>query len=240
MYGDVGLDNPLGVARVVALLENQLNQSGFEITLGSDLVEFNALKLRLRGERAHPYHDPEICQLTPDREFWMSIAETRTGRIIGIQAFRLDFVSTSLADWAPAYTIGLYMRRQEIMVPMHAMPPRNSITERLRGKMVYHGELWLDESTRGRGITIPFGRLGLLISLLKWHPDAIWALAAQSMAMKGGMLRLGYSHLERGFFRWQWVSEGIDAVEWVAIAERSGLEQLVNEILTTPQVSQQA
>jgi hypothetical protein len=100
--------------------------------------------------------------------------------------------------------------------------------------------LWVDDAYRKRRLSLWFGRLGLLLCLIKWQPDAIWALAAQSMAMNGGMLRLGYSHLERGFFRWQWASEGIDPVEWIATADRAALEQLVNEILTTPQQSLQA
>lgn len=236
--GTEGLKDPLSVARVVTRLVDELDEMGFQVAVKSDLVEFNALKISLRGERAHPYHDPEICGLTPDRAFWMTISE-RSGRIVGIQAFRMDDVSPSLADWAPAYTIGLYMRRQEIMVPMRAMPPQNSITERIRGRLAYHGELWIHNDFRKRRLSLWFGRIGLLLCLLKWHPAAIWALAGQSMAMNGGMLRLGYSHLERGFFRWQWVSEGIDEIEWIAIAERSGLEQLVDEILTTPQQSLQ-
>jgi hypothetical protein len=232
----IGLADPLGAAKVVTRLENELNDIGFTIQVASDLVEFNALKLKLRGERASPYHDPDICGLPPEREFWMSIAD-KSGKVVGIQAFRLDLVTTSLADWAPAYTIGLYMRRQELMIPMHAMPPRNSIAERISGRLAYHGELWIDTEFRRFRLSLWFGRIGLLLCLLKWQPDAIWALAAQSMAMNGGMLRLGYSHLERGFFRWQWVSEGIDPIEWIAIAERAALERLVNEILTTPQQS---
>jgi hypothetical protein len=234
-----GLIDPLGVARVITHLQDELREMGFEIRVDDDLVKFNALKLELRGERAHPYHDPEICGLTPERGFWMSLVGDR-GKVVGIQAFRLDCVTTSLADWAPAYTIGLYMRRQEIMIPMHAMPPRNSIAERIRGRLAYHGELWIDSEQRNRRLSLWFGRIGLLLCLLKWQPDAVWALAAQSMALNGGMLRLGYSHLERGFFRWQWVSEGIEPVEWIAIAEKAGLEQLANEILTTPQQSLQA
>ncbi len=231
-----GIADPLAAARVVTSLQDELLSLGFTTRVGTDLVELNALKLRLRGERSHPYHDPEICGLPESRAFWMTISE-KSGKTVGLQAFRFDLVTTSLADWAPAYTIGLYMRRQEILVPMHAMPPQNSIAERISGRLAYHGELWVDKDYRHQRLSHRFGRLGLLLCLLKWQPDAIWALADQSMAMNGGMLRLGYSHLERGFFRWQWVSEGIDPIEWIAIAEKADLERLVNEILTTPQQS---
>lgn len=230
---DTGLNDPLGAVRVISRLQDQLKEKGFDILVKTDLAEFNALKLKLRGERAHPYHDPEICGLPPEREFWLSLND-QTGRVVGLQAYRLDFVATNLADWAPAYTIGLYMRRQEVLIPMHAQPPNNSVAERIRGRLVYQGEVWIDPAFRNRRLAVWMGRIGLLLSLIKWHPDAVWALAGQQAATNGLMLRMGFSHIERGFFRWQWVSEGIEPVEWIAVAERSGLEQLVSEILTTP------
>jgi hypothetical protein len=230
----VGLIDPLGTARAIAALYSELTDLDYACRVYSDLVEFNALKLGLRGERAHPYHDPEICGLAPDREFWMKLIDPG-GSPVAIQAFRLDTVDTSLADWAPAYTIGLYMRRQELLIPMHASPPRSSIAERLKGRLVYHGELWIDKSVRNRRISDAFGRLGMLIGFIKWQPEAIWALASQQMATHGHLTRMGYSHLERGFFRWKWASDGLDQVEWLAVAERAAIEQMVSEMLTTPQ-----
>jgi hypothetical protein len=81
---------------------------------------------------------------------------------------------------------------------------------------------------------------GLLLSLIRWNPDAVWALTSQTMATHGHLNRMGFNYLERGFFRWQWGSDDMDAVEWIAIAERRGLEQMVEEMLTTPQQSRQA
>jgi len=231
--GRVGLSDPLGAARMITMLHDELVRLGFAISASTDLRAFDALKLKLRGERAHPYHDPNICNLPPERQFWMAI--DRPDATIGLQAFRFDRIDTSLADWAPAYTIGLYMRRQELLIPLHAAPPAGSIAERLTGRLVYHGELWIDPAVKSRRVCDLFGRLGMLMALIKWHPDAIWALAGQAMATRGHLNRMGYAHLERGFFRWQFVSEGIDQVEWIAIAERTALEQLIAEMLTTPQ-----
>jgi hypothetical protein len=229
-----GLNDPLGAARAVAFLYEELAALGFACRVGDDLVEFNMLKLKVRGERAHPYHDPEICGLTPEREFWMSL-DSADGNTLAIQAFRLDTIDTNLADWAPAYTIGLYMRRQELLIPMHSSPPKNSIAERLKGRLAYHGELWVDKGVRNRRVSDAFGKLGMLLSFVKWQPEAIWALAGQAMATHGHLTRMGYAHLERGFFRWKGASEGIDSVEWLAVAERGALEQMVSEMLTTPQ-----
>jgi hypothetical protein len=234
-----GLRDPLGAARVVAGLAEELERLGAAPTMNEDLAAFAAVKRQVRDEAPSPFFDPAVNDSGSGRFFWMQLSDPK-GAAIGLQAFRIDHVNSSLADWGPSYTIGLYMRRQEVLVPLHPSPPRGSISERINGRLVYHGELWIDRNVRNRRIVEVFGRLGMLISLLRWNPDAIWALASQGMATHGHLNRMGFTYLERGFFRWQWVSEGIDDVEWVAIAERQGLEQMVEEMLTTPQQSRQA
>lgn len=234
-----GLRDPLGTARVIAALAGELEQSGFTPAMNEDLAGFGMTKQSVRQEKPSPFFDPTVNAAGGNRFFWMSLADG-SGATVGLQAFRIDSVDSSLADWAPSYTIGLYMRRQEILVPLHPSPPRGSISERINGRLVYHGEIWIDRAIRNRRIFEIFGRLGMLLSLIRWNPDAIWGLASQSMATHGHFTRMGYGYLERGFFRWQWESEGIEAVEWVVIAERSGLEQIVEEMRTTPQQSRQA
>jgi hypothetical protein len=234
-----GIRDPLGAALVTSALHRELQDLGYTVAQSADLHALNDLKLQVRGERVGAFHDPDVTSLPEDRFFWLSLADPAK-KVIALQALRLDIVDTSLSDWAQNYTIGLYMRRQELLVPAHASPPKGSIAERLKGKLVYHGELWVDKSVKNRRISEAFGRLGLLLGLIKWQPDAIWGLVAQSMATHGHVTRIGYSYLERGFFRWQMQSEGIDPVEWIAIAERPALEALVDEMLTTEQPGRRA
>jgi hypothetical protein len=141
-----------------------------------------------------------------------------------------------LADWGPSFIIGLYMRRQELLMPSHATPPRHSVAERLRGKLVYHGELWVDRGVKSRKVIELYSRLGLVLALIKWNPDAIWALASHQMATHGHSARMGFTYLERGFLRWQWNAEGIDPVEYLGVADRLSLEQMIEEYLTTGQL----
>jgi hypothetical protein len=238
MAGDA-LKNPLGLARLIALLEDELRAFGFAVHFSEDLRQFATLKKELRNQPPHPYHDASVNDVAPGRFYWMHVTDSE-GKARGLQAFRIDTVDTNLADWCTTYTIGLYMRRQEILVPAHSAPPRGSLTERLRGRLAYHGELWIDPHVRNRMVMEKFSRLGMLLALVRWNPDAIWALAGQNMATHGHLNRMGYAYLERGFFRWEWISEGIDPVEWIAISERANLEQLVDEMLTTPQQSRLA
>ena len=233
------LTDPLGIARVIMELAGGLAELGYTVSTAEDLGQFAVLKKELRGERPTPYFDASVNDVTPGRFFWMQLQDAG-GKPVGIQAFRLDRIESNLADWCATYTIGLYMRRQEMLVPLHPAPPRGSLSERLKGRLVYHGELWIDAQIRNRRVNEKFGRLGLLLGMVRWNPDAIWALASQSMATHGHLNRMGYAFLERGFFRWQWVSDGIDPVEWIAVSQRPNLEQMVEEMLTTPQQSRLA
>ncbi len=231
-----GLRDPLGTAKVIAALADELELLGYTPSTNDDLAAFGAVKQAVRDERASPYFDSAVNASATGRFFWMSLAD-QSGATVALQAFRIDSVDSSLAEWAPSYTIGLYMRRQEILVPMHPSPPRGSISERINGRLVYHGEIWINKAIRNRRIFEVFGRLGMLLALIRWNPDAVWGLASQQMATHGHFTRMGYGYLERGFFRWHGEADGIDAVEWVVIAERSGLEQIVEEMRTTPQQS---
>lgn len=227
-----GLSNPLGAVRVCAAIANELAEAGFTYHTSSDMKAFNDTKMICRGIPVAPMHYYETAVFSGERAMWTSLTNQH-GETVGLQAFRYDEVDTNLADWCVTYMIGVYMRRQELMVPTHAQPPAGSIAERLTGKLVYHGEIWIDKQIKNRKVFELFVRLGLILALIKWRPDAIWGLASAQMAGHGHFTRVGYPVLERGFLRWQWASEGIDPVEYLVAVERPSLEAIVEEMLAT-------
>ena len=227
-----GLRNPLGIAHMVVRLESALLSQGLTIKASSDMQAFAKAKLKARNQPLGPMHDPDVCDFSAERAFWMALENT-DGCCVGLQAFRCDFVDISLAEWCTNYMIGVYMRRNELMVPAHAKPPAGSIAERLKGKLVYHGELWVDPQIKAANAVDLFTKLGSYTALMKWAPDAIWALTKQRLAARGMMGRFNFSTIERGFLRWAIASEGIDPVEYLAVAERQFLEQAVEEDLTS-------
>ena len=222
------LEDPLNAVRVCTSFADELGSMGYEIQTGTSLVDLSELKRGARNEGLSPFFDPEICNLTPDRIFWLSVS-SRDGKIAGLQAFRFDQVETSLADWGPSYIIGLYMRRQEMLVPTFARPPKGSIAENIRGRLAYSGEFWVDPQVRNRRFMECFSRLGIVLSHIKWNLDSVWGICSNRMAVNGLPNRMGFAHLEKGFLAWQWSSEGIDPVEWLAISERTSIERMINE-----------
>lgn len=222
----------MGMVRVCMLLEKELASRGLHVSQSADFRLLNETRLKARGDMVGAMHDHRLCDFSGERAFWMGLHD-EDGRTVGLQAFRLDYVETSLADWLPNYMIGVYMRRNEVMVPSHPSPPRGSISERLRGKLVYEGELWLDKQIKGRQAFDFFTRLGLFVTTIKWNPDAIFALASEQMAKHGHLGRIGFTVLERGVLRWTWASDGIDPIEYLAVIEKPSIEQLVEEMLTS-------
>jgi hypothetical protein len=227
-----GLHNPLGLTKLCSNLEADLLNAGYAVELSSDFAFFDRLKFELRNARVAPMHDPVVCDFSGERAFWMRLLDSAK-QTVGLQAYRCDYVDTSLADWLPNYMIGVYMRRDELMMPSQVNPPHGSVSWRLRGRLVYEGELWLAKAVKARNVFDSFTRLGMLLSVVKWNPDAIWGLASQQMARHGHVGRIGYTILERGFLRWQWASKDVDPVEYLAAIEREALEQLIEESLAT-------
>ncbi len=231
--GKVGLADPLGAARMCTDLEDMLCEIGYSVTNSEDMGALSETKMIVRGHPSAPMHDSSVAVLDGGRAFWMQLVDNATGNVVGLQAYRCDQVDTNLADWCVNYMIGIYMRRQELMVPSHVSPPSGSIALRLAGRLVYHGECWISQNVRNRKVFEVFVRLGTLLSHIKWQPDAVWALVNEQMARNGFHTRAGYTIIEKGFLRWLWASEGVAPVEFLIAVERDSIEAMIDEHLTT-------
>lgn len=228
------LADPLGAARVVVHMLERAAGFGLTISCSSEFEEFLVVRSERRGGRVSPMFDPTITQLDNSRAFWMKAVLHET-QVVSLQAFRLDMVHTNLAEWALGWMAGLYIKRQEMVVPSSIEPPEHSRSRLLKGALVYHGEAWIDnKALKKREWFDNFLKLGMLISLLKWHPDAVWALTSKAFVTHGLVARSGYGLQERGFLKWhdEWQPQGADSTEWLMVAERAHLEFLIAEELS--------
>jgi hypothetical protein len=226
------LADPLSAVKAIAKLLEQAKENGLELEISSDFEELKHARREVRGDQVSPMFDAEISLLDDDRAFWHS-ARLASGRIVALQAFRLDIVHPNLADWALGWMAGLYLKRKELVLPRRVDPPFNTRAHMMSGKLVYHGELWIDRHHRNRHCFDIFPRAGMLLAYLKWLPSGLWSLVSESMATRGHMVRMGYGHLERGFFSWEWEPNGAEAVEWVGLADHIQLEHLIADMVAT-------
>jgi hypothetical protein len=224
-----GIADPLKAVTAISTLLGQGADHGFSFQVSSDFSELQRLRKQLRGDDVSPMFDLAASRALAERAFWMS-ATNQQGDVTALQAFRLDDADPSLAEWVLGWMMGLYARRREMIVPRGVLPPEHSLTHLIRGRVVYHGELWIDKHSKGCFTVFP--RLGMLLALVKWQPEAIWALTGQSMATRGHMVRMGYGHLEQSFLTWEWEPHGAEQAEWIGIAERRHLEFSIADAAT--------
>ena len=122
------------------------------------------------------------------------------------------------------------MQRGEMLVPFKDHRTLNSIAHNICGRLVYNGELWISPQVRNRLVYETFSKLGLILALVRWIPDSVWAVAERSMATHGHPIRGGYTTIENGFFRWQWAGQNIPDVEWLHLADRRSIQQLADDV----------
>lgn len=206
---ETGLADPLRTVMAISHLIEAGAEQGLTFNISSDFAGLARERRRLRNSDVSPMFDPQACRSLSERGFWMSLVD-RDGNTVGLQAFRLDDADPNLAEWVLGWMMGLYARRREMIVPRAVMPPEHSLSHLIRGRIVYHGELWIDKHCK---VGFPmFPRIGMLLAMVKWQPEAIWALTGQSMATRGHMVRMGYGHLEQSFLTWEWEPDGAEAM----------------------------
>ena len=232
---ETGLADPLKTITGVSTLIQSAAEMGLTFQTSSDFAELVRLRKRLRDSGVSPMFDPQASRSLSERAFWMSATDAE-GKIVGLQAFRLDDADPNLAEWVLGWMMGLYARRHEMIVPRGMMPPEHSLSHLIRGRVVYHGELWIDKHVKGCFPVFP--RVGMLLAMVKWQPEAIWALTGQSMATRGHMVRMGYGHLEQSFLTWEWEPDGAEKAEWIGIALRRHLEFSIAEMASTEAIYQ--
>lgn len=230
LNASTGLTDPLKTVNAVSSMIAAASELGLSFTFSSDFSELARRRKALRNSEVSPMFDPAASRNLGERGFWMGATDSG-GQTIALQAFRLDDADPNLAEWVLGWMMGLYARRREMIVPRGLTPPDHSLSHLIRGPVVYHGELWIDKHSKGCFPLFP--RVGMLLALVKWQPEAIWALTGQSMATRGHMIRMGYGHLEQSFLTWEWEPDGAEQAEWIGIADRRHLEFSVAEMSST-------
>lgn len=224
---DYGLSNPFAAVHVITSLVEKAHKLEIYPFVSQDFQEFARQKIAVRALPASPMFDESLGRLTK-KAFWLG-ARDKEGHIVSLQAYRLDAIDTSLAEWVVGWMAGLYMKRHELIVPAELEPPPNSRASKVRGRAVYHGEIWLSPKLKNREYfdTMPF--LGMVLAYIKWNPDAMWGLVNDQMATHGYATRMKYPYIERSFLRWRHCPDGIPHSEWLVLAERDDLEYIIEE-----------
>lgn len=209
----------LDLADFIGRRRRALAELGVTLETRRDFERLQALDLP--GKTLSPMFAPRHYDLLDQRARW--ICGWMDGEIVHIQAIRLiDTGEASLED-------ALRSEFARIFGPPEAGavgPIAEALTD-IRGRVVYHGELWTDRRLRGTGAGETLGALGLGAALAEFDPDYLVGFMEQPLAARGFFLREGYFHIEPVGSGWRRGAPFLLESDWVVYAARADLRKLV-------------
>jgi len=183
-----------------------LNRNAVELTIGTDFEEYRGLLAEGRPDHTlgAPF-DPKKHNLNDANAVWV-VGRDADGLIMHTQALRLlDLNQNCLGEYLrhefkefPPSDVEIDYERSRYRAGPGA--------QRIAGRVVYHGEVWMGGEPgryRGTGLSGVLGRYAFLIAMQRWAPDYMIGFMPKPVAYKGFAERQGYSHAEPGALRWQ-------------------------------------
>lgn len=216
-------ETTLEVSNCLGAVQELGRKSGLYITMGDDFEEYIGITSRVPGKSpTYPSFRPDTSYLPPGKAFWI-VGRDGEGTVAHVQALRLDDLSNvdlaehlgSLRAWFadPSLKAGAGTSSR------CDAPTARSIT----GQVAYHGDIWLREDFRGRGLSTLIGRIAFGLAWAKWSPDFIYALVASWHIEKGIVDRYGYLHCEPHGSVLHLPAQGIDDDDWLVWLTRDEL-----------------
>jgi len=224
---DGSLANPLTAAHAIVRLKKRAGKLGITVSAGSDFNYFQTIHKEGPGTDVSVFFDPNLSDLNQSNAMW--IAGHRGGELVHIQAFRTCYVGEGFRQWFMTWMLGMHNRRGEKAVIKRFEERETEQTANLRGRLVYHGDVWVKSENTGllQGPVDCLGPLGLLAAYVKWRPEAIFAMVSERLIKRGITPRYGYPYVERGFVTWKKIDAGIAGKEGLAVARHGDLEDLI-------------
>ncbi|WP_322884537.1 hypothetical protein U8C35_29190 (plasmid) [Sinorhizobium medicae] len=224
----------LEVSKYIYAADELARRSGLHLTMGDDFEEYVGITSRLPGKPATtPNFRPDCSDLSLENAFWI-IGRDREGRVAHVQAMRLDDLSdTNIAEHLES------LRACFTDPNVKAGPGSSCISSaptarRITGLVAYHGDIWLREDFRGRGLATLIGRIAFGLAWAKWSPDFIYALVARWNIEKGIVDRYGYLHREPHGSVLRLPAHRIDDDDWLVWLTRDELLRTLSRSSASP------
>lgn len=230
MVPDIDQQATLDVAAAIARMRSRVEKSGLTLKESADFSLFEKTVRATADKYLMEDFSPRFFDLHGATAFWIG-AYDHLGQIASVQAAKLEELKDrSLAD---------HWHQQQRRIFVDPNPQARLGNEHahdayfMRGRIVYHGNLWLRRDLRGKGVAIPLTQLVFLLSLLKWSPDYHYGLMSSKSAERGFGIRIGFRRFVPRGTHWQVAPGNIRADDWLVYSTRSDLFSLAQSILRT-------
>lgn len=218
-------------AQAIVRLKKRASKLGIKVSAGSDFKLFKEIHKQGPGSEVSVFFDPALSDLNQSNAMW--IAGHHNGEVVHIQAFRTCHVGEGFRQWFMTWMLGMHTRRGEEAVIKRFDERETDQTASLRGRLVYHGDMWVRPKKSGLldGPVDCLGPLGLLAAHAKWRAEAVFAMVSERSVKRGIVSRYGYPYVERDFVSWKKIDASIAGREGLAVARHGDLEDLVMAML---------
>lgn len=198
----MSIHNTFEGAQFVAQASSIAKENGISVQIGTCFSEYKDLVSTYRGHQ--PVSQPFDCEksnLDTENGFWI-VGWNENGELIHTQAMRLiDLCGMTLS----CYLTGQYSDFPPAGIDLdfaksHYNPGPSA--RRIKGKVCYHGDLWLSSDYRGTGLVNILARLALASCHLRWAPEYIIGFMIRNISFRGLAEREGYMHSEPGALFW--------------------------------------
>ncbi|WP_083338543.1 hypothetical protein [Ensifer sp. LCM 4579] len=213
----------LDVSRYIYSLDEAARKAGIRFRMGENFEEYLDVTTKIVGKsRTSPRFRPECSRLEPSSAFWI-VGEDQVGEVAHVQAVRVDdLTKTNLAEHLESLS-DCYADPKSQASPGSSCVCRAPTAQNITGTVAYHGDIWLREDFRGKGLPTIFAGVAFGLAWAKWSPDFIYAFVPTWSIEKGVADRYGYRHREAHGSILRIPDLGIDDDEWLVWLTRREL-----------------
>lgn len=190
--------NPLRISRFLRVYDDAAAQRGIKLSIGFDFHKYATIT------RATPTKGPTYPTFRPDRSpiesgegYWI-IGVDKNNEVAVLEAARLfDLSHSNLAE----HLQSLRVFYADPTVHAHPQDRCTCVAPsgtKIRGKVAYHGDLWVRKDFRGQGVPEIVSGIARGVSFAMWDPDFLCALVGRWRVDKGVVAQNGYAHSEPG------------------------------------------
>ncbi|PBB98904.1 hypothetical protein [Mesorhizobium sp. WSM3862] len=186
----------LDTSRYIYLMDTRARKSGLKFKMGGNFEDYAEITTNIAGKSpTDPSFRPDCSRLDAGRAFWI-VGEDQSGKVAHVQALRMDnLMATNLVRHLESLK-GFYANPKSRAGSGSSCICRAPTAQKITGRVVYHGDIWLREDFRGQGLPRTFASIAFGLAWVKWSPDFIYALVHTWSIEKGVADQYGYLHRE--------------------------------------------
>ncbi|WIW50186.1 hypothetical protein ML401_37580 (plasmid) [Bradyrhizobium sp. 62B] len=214
---------PYRASRIIQVRDPAAAKQELTLFQGFDFREYVAITRATPTKGAtYPNFRPDQSLIKPGEGYWITGIDKRR-RVVLLAAARLyDLPTSNFAEHLESLKAfyadpSVQAHKQDCCTCL--APTAKTMT----GRIAYHGDYWLHEEFRGRGLSRVVARITHGLSFALWEPDFLCALVADWSLNKGLVAQYGYGHFEPGGSLLHLVNENIRDNDWLVWRTREEL-----------------